>query len=97
MPGLSLRRANFGAFIQDWGPPILTLAALVAAWEIVSRIFSVPVWLFPAPSEIAAAAIERGANLYFHFGITLYETILGFALAILLGVPLAVAVTIHAC
>ena len=93
MPGLTLRRAKIAAFIQDWGPPTLTLAVLVVAWEAVSKIFSVPIWLFPAPSEIAAAVYERGSNLYFHFGITLYETILGFALAILLGVPLAVAVT----
>src|SRR5436190_285860 len=93
MPGLIRPRGKIGAFIQDWGPPTLTLAALVVVWEAVSKIFSVPVWLLPAPSEIAAAVFERGSNLYFHFGITLYETVLGFLLAIVLAVPMAVMVT----
>ena len=79
--------------VRNWGPPAVTMVVIVLGWEAVSRVFHVPIWLFPAPSEIVAALIERGPIMYFHFAVTLYETVLGFILAIVLGVPLAVAVT----
>ena len=79
--------------VQDWGRPALTFIGLVIAWEIGTRALHVPVWLVPAPSEIVAALIDRGSVIFFHTWITFYETLLGFLLAIALGVPLAIAVT----
>jgi NitT/TauT family transport system permease protein len=79
--------------LQDWGRPALTFVGLVVAWEVVARVLHVPVWLVPAPSEIVSALIARGPNIFFHTWITFYETLLGFLVAIALGVPLAVAVT----
>jgi NitT/TauT family transport system permease protein len=80
-------------FAGDWISPALTLIGLIGLWELISRLLNVPVWLLPAPSEIAAALIERGSGLYEHTLITLYETVAGFFLAIALGVPLAIAVS----
>jgi NitT/TauT family transport system permease protein len=85
------RRAR--QFAGDWLSPALTLAGSVLAWELACRLLNVPVWLMPAPSEILAALAERGTGLIGHTMITFYETIAGFLLAILLGVPLAIAVS----
>jgi NitT/TauT family transport system permease protein len=87
-PNQRLRR-----FAGEWLSPALTLVGLLVAWEMASRLLNVPVWLLPAPSEIAAALYDRGSGLIEHTAITFYETIAGFLLAIALGVPLAIAVS----
>lgn len=92
MPGLTLSRRRIVETTKEWIKPAATLILLVVAWEGVTRLFNVPVWLIPAPSEIVRAIIERGPDVLYHTWVTFYETVLGFALAILLGVPLAVAV-----
>jgi NitT/TauT family transport system permease protein len=70
----------------------LTFVALVALWELLVRQFNVPGWLLPAPSAIALALAEWREELVRHSLVTLYETLLGFALAIAISIPLAVAV-----
>ena len=87
MPGLIPTRQRISEAVQDWGRPASTFIGLVIAWEISARALHVPVWLVPAPSEIVAALIERGSVIFFHTWITFYETLLGFLLAIALGVP----------
>ena len=77
----------------DWLAPALTLIGFVAAWELLTRLLNVPIWLVPAPSEIALALFDRGRDLIGHTVVTFNETVGGFLLAIVLGVPLAVAVT----
>jgi NitT/TauT family transport system permease protein len=70
----------------------VTLIGLVALWEVLVRHFHVPGWLLPAPSAIAQAMVEWRADLVTHTMVTLYETLVGFAFAIAVSVPLAVAV-----
>jgi NitT/TauT family transport system permease protein len=70
----------------------VTLIGLVALWEILVRHYNVPGWLLPAPSAIAQSMIEWRAELVTHTMVTLYETLIGFAFAIAVSVPLAVAV-----
>jgi NitT/TauT family transport system permease protein len=71
---------------------LITFVVLVVAWELLVRQLKIPSWLLPAPTGIAHAMIEWRSELAFHFAITLYETIVGFALAIVVSVPLAVAI-----
>ena len=82
--GESAARAILGATV--------TFIALVALWELLVRGFNVPGWLLPAPSAIALAMAEWRDDLLRHSLVTLYETLLGFALAIVISIPLAVAV-----
>lgn len=94
MPRLTRRRRKYlKSLIGEWAPPLASLLAILVIWEIVVIAFNVPVWLIPAPSQIGAALYERAPELPMHTWVTFYETILGFFLAIALGVPLAVAVT----
>jgi NitT/TauT family transport system permease protein len=77
---------------ENYGLPALTLLAMFVLWQGATKLFRIPVWLVPAPSDIVLAILERGHGLWIHIWITFYETLLGFGLAIVLGVPLAVAV-----
>ena len=70
----------------------LTFLALVALWELLVRVFNIPGWLLPTPSAIAIAVAEWRDELVRHSLVTLYETLLGFALSIAISIPLAVAV-----
>jgi NitT/TauT family transport system permease protein len=70
----------------------LTFIALVTLWELLVREFNVPGWILPAPSAIAIAFAEWRGELARHSLVTLYETVVGFALATAISIPLAVAV-----
>jgi NitT/TauT family transport system permease protein len=70
----------------------LTFVALVLAWELLVRELKIPGWLLPAPSAIGLALVEWRGELVRHSLVTLYETLIGFVLAIAVSIPLAVAV-----
>jgi NitT/TauT family transport system permease protein len=72
--------------------PIMTLLCLIGTWEALVRWFEIQSWLLPAPSEIGRMAMEWRRELAWHSAVTLYETMVGFGLSLLVGVPLAVAV-----
>lgn len=65
---------------------------LLAAWEAVVRGFSVSEILFPAPTRIVRALADGFANGTFgrHSLVTLQEIIYGFAIAVLVGLLVAV-------
>ncbi len=71
---------------------IATLTVVTVLWEVVVRLFQIPSFLIPAPSAIwqeFTSRIELYAN---HTWITLYETLLGFLLAVVLGILAAIAI-----
>lgn len=72
--------------------PILTVVFLFVLWQIAVKVTNTPVWFLPAPSDIVQALAERAYDLPRHTWATFYETVLGFGLAILVGVPLAAIV-----
>lgn len=72
--------------------PTVTLLALVGLWEILAQWSGIPSWLLPAPSAIAEAMVDWRGELTSHFLVTLYEVLVGFALSIVVSVPLAVVV-----
>ena len=79
------RRAP-GAFIRE-RPHLplvpLVLVVVVLAWEGIVRMWRIPEFLVPAPSAIGRALMAGlTSRLYVdHFGVTLYESLLGFLIA----------------
>lgn len=78
-------------FLASYVTPIGTITIFLLIWQIATKTLHVPVWLVPAPTDILLTFVERGDYLR-HTWATLYETLMGFALAIALGVPLAVGI-----
>jgi NitT/TauT family transport system permease protein len=74
--------------------PALTLGAFVTLWEAAVRLVGLPVWILPSPMSIAQATYAWAPRLPLHIGVTLYETLAGFALATLAGVLLS-SLVIH--
>ncbi len=79
--------------LPSWLAPLLTVVALIVAWEAFVRFGRVPAFVLPAPSSILDTTLEWRAQMPAHFGSTLYETLVGFLLSIVIGVPIAVAIT----
>ncbi len=85
-----------GSLLKDAVAPVMTLAALVAIWEASVHYWTIPAWLLPAPSSIFLVFGDWWQELARHSLVTLYETVAGFVLAIVIGIPLAVAVVYSA-
>ena len=77
---------------SDLVAPLATFAGLLAAWEAFTAYARLPSWLLPAPSAIGVSLVEWRWEILQHTAVTLYETVVGFAMSIAIGIPLAVAV-----
>jgi NitT/TauT family transport system permease protein len=78
--------------LADYGLPLVVILALVGLWEVICRTGRVPVWLLPAPSAIARETWTWADRIPEHLWVTFYETVGGFAVSVLIGVPLAIAI-----
>jgi NitT/TauT family transport system permease protein len=72
--------------------PVFGAALLLAAWHFYVVEFKVSIAVLPTPGQVLDAMISRRDILLSEGWITLKECVYGFALAFLLGVPIAVAV-----
>ncbi len=71
--------------------PAIYLALLIV-WEGSVRYFNLPAWVLPAPSAIAITSKEWAPELLFNSFVTLRETLVGFLIALVLSLPLAVVI-----
>jgi len=72
--------------------PIGVIVGVLVLWEIATRLFAVPAFLLPPPSAIAASFAANSFLLLSHGWITTLEILLGFALSVGIGIPLALAI-----
>ncbi len=77
---------------KSWSGPTLTLLGTVVLWEIAVRAFRVQEYILPAPSRALAQLLSEWKYLLFHSWVTTQEILLGFALAVVVGVPAAVLI-----
>jgi ABC-type nitrate/sulfonate/bicarbonate transport system permease component len=63
---------------------------LVIIWEIISKTKLVPPQILPAPSTIIYSLFVNFTKMWGHILVTLYETVLGFAIAIFFGIIIAI-------
>lgn len=71
---------------------LAVLIATVLLWEFACWVFSVRPFILPAPSAILVELAESPAFFLKHAGYTLVTTLIGFALAVFLGVLMAVGI-----
>ena len=68
------------------------LLALIGLWELCAQFNVIDPFITSSPSRIirTIADLYSGGSLFFHIGITLMETLIGFAIAAVLGYGIAV-------
>ncbi|MFN2644583.1 MAG: ABC transporter permease [Burkholderiales bacterium] len=69
------------------------ILALLAVWEVGVRTLKVPAYLLPPPSAVFRVFVSDFQKLLFHGWVTTYEMLLGYALAVAIALPLAIAIT----
>jgi len=87
-----MRPRRLRVFAARYGQPLLTLAAMGAVWHLATAVFAVPAWLLPSPRAVGEALYGFRQLLPQHLWVTLVETVAGFLLSILVGVPLAILI-----
>jgi NitT/TauT family transport system permease protein len=67
--------------------------AFLLAWQIFVVAYGVPAYLLPAPAAIAHAFVDQFPILLSNGWVTVYEMLAGYALAVVIAIPLAIAIT----
>lgn len=80
--------------------PLMSLAtqsagviAFLIVWQVGVTVFNVPAYFLPSPTRIFEEAVKELPRLTNHGWITVYEMLAGYFLAVVIGVPLAIAIT----
>ena len=71
---------------------ILILAAILGFWELFAQVKVIDPFITSSPSRVLLTIGDLYTNgtLFFHIGITLAETLVGFLVAVILGYAIAV-------
>lgn len=81
------RRLSISVKVWQWG----LLISLLLLWEVAARLGWVDAFLVSQPSRIVATLLNTSQNgLFHHVGVTLYETLTGFFLGVILGLSISV-------
>jgi len=78
---------------QDVGVPFLAIATLVVVWQGAVMLFEIPVYLLPSPARIWIDSIANAGTLSWHTLATLKTVLIGFAVSVVVSLPLAVFLT----
>lgn len=90
---LSASTALWRGFVASPLWPAAVFAALLVAWEAYVRISGVLPIILPAPSDVAVYMWRQRVQLLENAWPTLYQCLLGFALAVVGGILIAVLLT----
>jgi NitT/TauT family transport system permease protein len=89
---LALRPGEARLVSVAWGLGLV--AVIVLGWQLAVQILKIPDIILPSPTDIATYLVRRDQLFLRHLWPTLYQTIWGFALAVVGGVALAIVVSL---
>lgn len=77
-----------------WTMRFVILFLILAIWEIFARLEIIDSFISSSPSKIIVTikSLITENNLFYHISVTLYETVLGFLIAVFLGYFIALIV-----
>jgi NitT/TauT family transport system permease protein len=78
--------------IKDYALPWGVVFALIAVWQAAVMLFRIPVFVLPSPLDITNAFIRWHAPIIDNATHTLIATVGGFAIAIVVGLLMGVAI-----
>ena len=78
--------------LRQYGYPAAAILAIVLAWQLFVVLFHVPTFVLPAPTMILVRVVQESDLLFSHALVTAVEVLLGFALSVVVSIPLAVVI-----
>jgi len=79
-------------WLITWSPAFGIVILILFVWEVLVEIRDIPSWLLPTPSSVAMTIYSDYSLLTMHTLVTLEEIVLGFFLALIVGVLFASAI-----
>lgn len=70
----------------------VAVAMFLGVWEVTIKLLNVPLWLIPKPSDFLARLLTDYAMITKHAWVTTMTIVMGFALGVIIAVPLGLAV-----
>jgi NitT/TauT family transport system permease protein len=70
--------------------PFIAAAVLLAAWQILAHVFSLPVYIAPTPIQVARTLVSELPTLVRNFMPTALESLVGFVLGNTIAILVAV-------
>ena len=80
---------------RKYASAIVLIVAILVAWEVIVRAAHVPEYLLPSPTEILADLKTDWVILWPAMWVTLREVLIGFVIATVAGVGLAVLLHLY--
>ncbi len=81
-----------GEWIWSLVFPVLSVIVFLGTWEILIRVLEVPAWLVPKPSDFLSRLSTDFTTIAGHAWVTSKTIAFGFAIGVLIAVPLALAI-----
>ena len=72
---------------------ILFFVGFFLFWEYSIPLFDIPRYILPAPSEIVLKGSADLDKLIYYTGVTALETVLGYIIALILGLGFGIAIS----
>ncbi len=76
-------------WVREVVPPVLLIGFVLAGWQVIAERSGLSAFILPSPVRVVQAAWRTRALLGEAVGTTMIETVLGMAVALVLGVTLA--------
>src|SRR5579862_6696515 len=88
----SLRARLATIFAVDRTFPLLAIVLFFVLWEVACRVFKVPVFILPKPSEFLSVLVTKWPAILPNAIQTLYTTIVGFFLGVAVGAAIGACI-----
>ena len=83
---------NISGKVADRVAPIVLLTIMLILWGVIVSVFSVPTYILPSPTAIGAEFARYYRPILAESLVTLWATLIGFALALVVGCVLGAIV-----
>ena len=70
--------------------PAAFIITLIAIWEVVVRVFEVPLYILPAPSRVIQTLFAEIPTLSTHVGITVLEAVCGISISLVFALMIGI-------
>ncbi len=88
-----MQRNRFSRVLtSQWVRPLLMIVVLLVLWDLIIRLFKIPPYLIPTPLDVVGQLWKEAPMLLNQAGPTTWATLGGFALSVLIGVPVAMLI-----
>ena len=74
---------------KGWRPTLVIILLLIL-WELAGRLFDIPAWLLPVPTQVWQEAIQGWSHYSGHILSTIQLTLTGYTIGILVGLAVAI-------